>query len=71
MTTTVTARNQTLVVGEVTKIQVTEIVDDAGTPTRAIRIWGSAGINVPPSLEIIVSAPDAAAIKVGTPELAF
>lgn len=71
MTTTVSPRNQTLVVTEVAKIQVTDIVDAAGTPTRAIRIWGSAGIEHPPTLEIIVSAETAEAIKVTTPELVF
>lgn len=71
MTTTVTHPHQTLRVTEVSKIQVTDIVDDAGTSVRALRIWGSDGPNVAPTVEIIVSAETAAALKITTPELVF
>lgn len=71
MTTTVTPQHQTFRMTEVSKIQVTDIVDSGGNAVRALRIWGSAGIEVPPTIEIIVSAETAAALKITTPELVF
>lgn len=71
MTTTVTPRSQSLVVTEVSKIQVTDIVDDAGTSVRALRIWGSDGPNLAPTIEIVVSAETAEALRITTPELMF
>lgn len=71
MTTTVTHPHQTLRVTEVSKIQVTDIVDDAGTSVRALRIWGSDGTDIAPTLEIIVSAATADTLRIMTPELVF
>jgi hypothetical protein len=71
MTTSVASRNQTLVVTEVSKIQVTPVTEGDNIQLRAIRIWGSDGDNAPPVLEIIISAETAEDLKITTPELSF
>jgi hypothetical protein len=50
MTTSVASRNQTLVVTEVSKIQVTPVTEGDNIQLRAIRIWGSDGDNARQSL---------------------
>lgn len=71
MATTVTHPHQTLRMTEVSRIQVTAIEDEAGTSVRAIRIWGSAGTEIAPTIEIVVSAATAETLKIMTPELVF
>ena len=71
MSTNVTHPHQTLRVTEVSKIQGTDIVDDAGNSVRALRIWGSDGTAGAPTLEIVVSAETAEALRITTPELVF
>lgn len=71
MATIVLHPHQTIRVTEVSRIQVTEIVTADETSVRALRIWGSDGTEVAPTIEIIVSAETAAALKIATPELVF
>jgi hypothetical protein len=71
MATTVATRFQTLVITEISKIQITPIVDNSGTPTRAIRVWGSLGDTAPATIELILSAADDEDLRVTTPELEF
>lgn len=71
MTTEVKRLAETIRVTEVTKILITEIVDDAGRKVRALRIWGSDGQGGPPILEVQVEAAEADAIEITTPEIRF
>lgn len=71
MTTEVKRLTETIRVTEVSKILVTEIIDEAGQKVRAIRIWGSAGVTGFPVLELQVAAASADAILITTPEIKF
>lgn len=69
---TLTTRRQTIDVSNPVDIQVTDIVAVGGSFQRAIRIYGEAeGTDGQPILEVVLTAPTAAAIDITTPSLTF
>ena len=70
--TIITHQWQKIVVTEVTDVQVTEITTQGGMSYRAIRVYGTpTGENIGPVLEVHINSPEAANLKVTTPELDF
>lgn len=69
---TLTTRKQTLEVDAVQAVDVTEIVDDNGTPAREVRIYGAPdGTDAPPVLTVKLTSDTEANLEVQTPKMAF
>lgn len=67
-----TTLHQTIEITDVADIVVTEVVDEGGIWTRAIRIFGApAGVEGPPILEIRVKSSVKANIEITTPAVNF
>jgi hypothetical protein len=72
MTTEIRTINHKIGATEVQKVIVTDLIEDSGVFTRAIRIYGlPGGADAPPVIEIVLTADAASKISFTTPELTF